>query len=94
VPTLFTPAQPFPEPLTAHDRRHARLANTRVGRGGATVMACQPPGTEGRGAHHQGQDGTEAFNHPDAWRQTFIISDANLSLHHRGRGAVPPVTHA
>lgn len=66
MPPLITLEQPFPDQLTKHDRRNARLADTHVGRGGATVMACQPHGAEGRRARQKGQDGTEAFHHPDA----------------------------
>jgi hypothetical protein len=66
MPPLITPEQPLPEQLTKHDRRNARLADTHVGCGCATVMACQLHGAEGRRARHRVQDCTEAFDHPDA----------------------------
>jgi hypothetical protein len=66
VQPLITPEQPFPDQLTKDDRRHAQLADTHVGCGGVTVMACQPHGAEGRRARPQVQDGTEALDHADA----------------------------
>src|SRR5262245_58485265 len=94
VPPLSTPEQPLPDPLPTHDRCHARLADTHVGGGCATVMACQPPDAEGKRAPHQGQDDTAAFDPPDARRTTLILSAAHPSLHRRCRGAAEPVTHA
>jgi hypothetical protein len=59
VQPLITPEQPFPDQLTEHDRRNARLAGTHVGCGCVAVMACQPHGAEDGRARHQVQDCTD-----------------------------------
>jgi hypothetical protein len=72
-PLLITPTQPFPEQLTTHDRRHARLDDTHVGGGGAIVMACRPDGAEGGRARHQDRTAPRGSTTrmPDARRASY-----------------------